>query len=239
MITTLLHPSFKSFQISVHLHARAVELVKKELLAQQQSSMSMNIMTVKPSLAVSFTNEPQFSKSNGCILSRCSDTPKMKLDTIPKPCEELEEYLSSEFQLTSNDDVLKFWLEKKSKFPHLFSLVQQTYAIPASNTCIERLFSASKNTVTDKRTSLGAEKVNRLLFLQKNLALLKRTDVGLVSNEPTVNTKRKAIESLVHRHTADDEQELVISNEKKTKSADENSFIDISMDMNESDGEID
>ncbi len=36
-----------------------------------------------------------------------------------------------------------------------------------------QLFSASKNTITDKRTSLAAERVNKLLFLQKNLRLLK------------------------------------------------------------------
>jgi hypothetical protein len=40
---------------------------------------------------------------------------------------------------------------------------------------------SSKSTITDKRTSLGAEKVNKLLFLKKNLKLLK--EIG----EPSVN----------------------------------------------------
>ncbi|CAF4950585.1 unnamed protein product [Rotaria socialis] len=37
-------------------------------------------------------------------------------------------------------------------------MVRDLFAIPASNTTVERLFSSSKNTVTDRRTSLSGKK---------------------------------------------------------------------------------
>ncbi len=46
-------------------------------------------------------------------------------------------------------------------------------AIPASNTSVERQFSSCKNTVTDKRTKLGSEKLNKLIFLKKNMNIFK------------------------------------------------------------------
>ncbi|CAF4924712.1 unnamed protein product [Rotaria socialis] len=55
-------------------------------------------------------------------------------------------------------------------------MVRDLFAIPASNTTVERLFSSSKNTVTDRRTSLSGKRGNELLFLQKNLLSLQRID---------------------------------------------------------------
>jgi len=47
-------------------------------------------------------------------------------------------------------------------------------AIPASNTVIERLFSSAKNVVTERRARVDCEKINELLFLQKNMNTLKQ-----------------------------------------------------------------
>jgi hypothetical protein len=90
--------------------------------------------------------------------------PKSDLKLAPTPYNELEEYMALNVQLNENDDILSFWLRYKLKCPILFSIVQDFYAIPASNTIVERLFSSSKNTITHKCTSLGAEKANKLLF---------------------------------------------------------------------------
>jgi hypothetical protein len=102
--------------------------------------------------------------------------------------------MASNIQLNESDDVLSFWLQHKLKFPILFSIVQDFYAIPASNTIVERLFSSSKSTITDKRTSLASEKVNKLLFLKKNLKLLKEIDVPLINVANVTEVKRKMIE---------------------------------------------
>ena len=70
-------------------------------------------------------------------------------------------------------DISCYWKEKQLHLPVLSTLSKQVFAIPASNTVIERLFSALKNTVSDKRMSLGDEKINKLLFLQKNFSTLR------------------------------------------------------------------
>ncbi|CAF3357899.1 unnamed protein product [Rotaria sp. Silwood2] len=46
-------------------------------------------------------------------------------------------------------------------------------SIPATNTSVERLFSHSGNTVTNRRRRLDADKVNNLLFIKRNLRTLK------------------------------------------------------------------
>ena len=69
--------------------------------------------------------------------------------------------------------------------------MQHYYAVPAVNTTIERLFSSSKNIVIDKRTSLGAEKINKLLFLQKYLASVTKFDKYIINEAPINSIKRK------------------------------------------------
>ncbi|CAM2723846.1 unnamed protein product [Rotaria socialis] len=66
--------------------------------------------------------------------------------------------MSSDIHLRENDHVLLFWKENTELFPILSSMVHDLFAIPASNTTVERLFSSSKNTVTDRRTSLSEKK---------------------------------------------------------------------------------
>ncbi|CAF4016338.1 unnamed protein product [Rotaria sp. Silwood2] len=45
--------------------------------------------------------------------------------------------------------------------------------IPATNTCVERLFSASGAAATESRTRLSAHKLDKLMFLKKNHLVLK------------------------------------------------------------------
>ncbi|CAF3023293.1 unnamed protein product, partial [Rotaria sp. Silwood2] len=45
--------------------------------------------------------------------------------------------------------------------------------IPATNTCVEHLFSASGEAATESRTSLSADKLDKLMFLKKNHLVLK------------------------------------------------------------------
>jgi hypothetical protein len=72
--------------------------------------------------------------------------------------------------------VLEYWKQHQHQFPNIHSLARKVLAIPASNTEVERLFSCSKSAVTDKRTRLNADKLNKLIFLRKNLHALKQLD---------------------------------------------------------------
>ena len=89
-----------------------------------------------------------------------------------------------------------------------------------TNTTIERLFSSSKNILIDKRTSLGAEKINKLLFLQKHLASLKKFDKYIINEAPTNGIKGKiADQDKTSIETASHNQEQIKTSTtaKKTK----------------------
>jgi hypothetical protein len=70
-------------------------------------------------------------------------------------------------QNEEEDDILSYWREHQKLFPIIASIPRGIIDIPASNTLVERLFSSCKNTITNKRTRLGADKLNKLMFLQK------------------------------------------------------------------------
>ncbi|CAF4911362.1 unnamed protein product, partial [Rotaria socialis] len=72
--------------------------------------------------------------------------------------QEIENYLNTGYSdIPHNDDdlddidILSFWQENRHTFPQLAKLAKIICAIPASNTIVERLFSAAKNVITDKR----------------------------------------------------------------------------------------
>ena len=70
-------------------------------------------------------------------------------------------------------DLLKFWMQQSENYPQLFELAKQILIIPASNTCIERIFSVSRATDIEKRSRLAIEKIDKIMFLNKNLVYLK------------------------------------------------------------------
>ena len=66
-----------------------------------------------------------------------------------------------------------YWNNKKSLYPILATIAQRVLSIPSTNTAVERLFSDSGNTITNRRTRLQTNKVNQLLFIRKNLSTLR------------------------------------------------------------------
>jgi hypothetical protein len=98
------------------------------------------------------------------------------------------------------EDVLDFWYKYQDIYPMLTDIARQILSIPASTTAVERLFSAAKFTVSDRRTRLEAEKLNKLIFIQKNLASLRQLDGEQDIQKATV--KRKP---------ADDDQYVLLS----------------------------
>ncbi|CAF5054650.1 unnamed protein product, partial [Rotaria magnacalcarata] len=192
-ITTILHPFLKNFDFNPSLQDKAINLVKNEITKRQSSTSTTSCtMTTTTTTTTVTTIDPNTQpKPSTSLLLQCFDLPKNDLKTSSKPYQEFDEYMKLNVQINETDDFSLFWLTHKSKFPTLFSIVQDYYAVPAANTTIERLFSSAKNTVTDKRTSLGTEKINKLLFLQKNLTQLKQFDKKIDNVASTTDTKRK------------------------------------------------
>ena len=99
------------------------------------------------------------------------DRPNTKKEK-PVDEQEIEGYLKSALVL-DDDDILTYWEEHSNYFPWIAAVARDVLVIPASNTSVERLLLSSKNTISDKRTKLGTEKLNKLIFLQKNLFCLR------------------------------------------------------------------
>ena len=67
---------------------------------------------------------------------------------------------------------LFWWKNNEKKFPILSELSKEYFGISATSVPSERLFSDVGNIITNKRSSLKPEKVEKLIFLKRNASLL-------------------------------------------------------------------
>jgi hypothetical protein len=67
---------------------------------------------------------------------------------------------------------LMWWKERKFTYPRLFELMKTRLCIPATSVPCERVFSKAGLTISDKRSRLSAQKVQKLLFINGNHKLL-------------------------------------------------------------------
>ncbi|CAF1443450.1 unnamed protein product [Didymodactylos carnosus] len=116
------------------------------------------------------TNDRSAAPSTTNLLCLCYDKPRAD----KTQADEVLLWSQSVFDdFTNDDDLFSFWRKKKDEFPIIGAIARKLLGIPASNTSVERLFSSTKITVSDRRTRLGAEKIDKLMFLKKNLIPLK------------------------------------------------------------------
>ncbi|CAF4940274.1 unnamed protein product [Rotaria sp. Silwood1] len=134
-MSTLLHPSLKHFHIAPHEQSKAIKLVKQELL--KRTSIPVVVAATDSKTGTSTTSST-FNTStpvpSNDLLGRCFDQPQ----PVVKLANELDDYMALETQLHETDDVLLFWKENAKTFPVLSSIVRDLFAIPASNTSVER-----------------------------------------------------------------------------------------------------
>jgi zinc finger BED domain-containing protein 1 (E3 SUMO-protein ligase ZBED1) len=92
---------------------------------------------------------------------------------------EIEQYKSTRLlrqQLKDDSfDILKWWAKNEAAIPHLAKVARFVLAIPASSSDSERVFSASSNTVTVKRTGLLPSNINGLIIIKSNADLLEES----------------------------------------------------------------
>lgn len=68
----------------------------------------------------------------------------------------------------ANTDVLKYWQEKKNEEPELFLLSEIIFAIPSSQTTVERAFSTLAYILNPLRGSLSDELLENILLIKCN-----------------------------------------------------------------------
>ncbi|CAG4977728.1 unnamed protein product [Parnassius apollo] len=178
VVAALLDPRFINLsQIDTYLEqkntTRAAFLA--EYIKIHISGESTTMATLAPAVITSFSNDSVLSK-----LSKkhsCSGTSSILTST---ECNEADQecwmYLAAANACdVKDDDILNYWQNKKKTFPLLSELARIMLAIPATSTPSERVFSIAGLTVTVKRSRLSPVRVNKIIFINDNYTLCKKT----------------------------------------------------------------
>ena len=89
---------------------------------------------------------------------------------------EVDRYLS-EPSAALKDNPLMWWKFREPSYPTLAKLARKYLAIPASSTPSERVFSSAGLIVSKRRSRISSDKVDMLIFLNKNRKMLKNFDM--------------------------------------------------------------
>ncbi|KAL4085139.1 hypothetical protein QTP88_011338 [Uroleucon formosanum] len=121
----------------------------------------------KPLETVTSTPQPTSS-----LLWKVYENKVGKLKSIQNPTAagliELDKYMQEPL-IDRHDDPLKWWYERKSIYPRLYTFVLKRLCITATSVPCERIFSEAGQIITQKRNSLNTKKASQLIFLHNNL----------------------------------------------------------------------
>jgi predicted small metal-binding protein len=171
-IAMLLHPNLKNFHLMPNKKKHALDLLQLELDKLLDSAV------VHPLRTTISNKEKNKVKKNVHLphsLDEIFDVPDDE-NYLQKPSiekSEIDLYLTDEARVDNNMNLLMYWNSNKTVYPNLARIAKRILSIPATNTSVERLFSHSGNTITNRRTRLDDEKVNSLLFIKRNMRVLK------------------------------------------------------------------
>lgn len=137
------------------MEQRAFHLLEATIAADNESPQNLGCTTTTCSSTVSASTTKHKN-----ILSRCVD----RRVNVGTSSDEVKKWMNYDLLLPDDDDdLLAFWSTNAANYPSIACVAMKVLAIPASNTTIERLFSTTKLTITDRRTRLGTEKVKKIL----------------------------------------------------------------------------
>lgn len=166
-ISSFLDPQFKMDFISADKKTQVKARVASQMMeCQEKSSCSTD---VEPNV----TSAPQAKKAKkslGSFFKQSETSAKGDSSLTLKDAleAELNTYLLTP-PIDKEGDPLAWWKVHKLIFPRLARLARKYLCIPVTSSPSERLFSTSGNIVTCQRTCLKPAKVDRLVFLAKNL----------------------------------------------------------------------
>ena len=79
-------------------------------------------------------------------------------------------YISTCRSLVVQDDLIKWWSNKRTELPVLYKLALVILAIPVSSAPVEGSFNQYKNAMTKERSRLSAVKAEKIQLLNYNKA---------------------------------------------------------------------
>ena len=75
-------------------------------------------------------------------------------------------------------DPVKFWKEHSQQFPLMAEVAKKYLCIPATQISCERVFSSGGNVVSKHRTRMAPKRVDEIVSMKHNLAVLKKLGIG-------------------------------------------------------------
>lgn len=70
--------------------------------------------------------------------------------------------------LSIDKPLFEFWEAKKINYPYLYILAKTVQCVPATQVSVERAFSALKLVLSDLRSNLSAENLEKIMFVKLN-----------------------------------------------------------------------
>ena len=168
-MATFLDPRFKNlgFFGGPQKAEEAKKMVKKEakeMFANDTHNESENeekIPTLEKPKAFSIWDSFNKKKNSSKVVQK---------PNILKIDKEVNRYLELEM-IGVEEDPLEWWkITGKEECPTLFEVALKLFIIPASSVPSERIFSILGNIVTKKRTRLGKEITNQIVYLNRNMS---------------------------------------------------------------------
>ena len=191
-MATFLQPKFKKFDDDNVPQQLAIDYVNDMIQHEMTLPVYPNNTQSSIKKTATLSNHTPLTPTNriakNSVLSQCID----KQPSSMARHTEVDEWIRSSLDL-DDDGILQFWNRNGRVFPILADIAREILVIPESNTSVEWLFSSAKNTVDDHRTRLSVEKVDRLLFLQRN-------EISFEKMENRQGSKRKATDPSDTQH---------------------------------------
>ena len=181
VLATILDPTYKLlvFNPVERVNAKASLLAEVRIKAEKMRSNQIDAISSDPDLApVASTSLESYYQEffASCTSNNLDATPASGTDYDEiKYLHEINSYLAEPKQPRTSPptDPVIYWKSRQHTYPHLAAVARRFCATPPSSVDSERTFSTSGAICDDKRSCMSASKMEMLLFVQKNLEVVK------------------------------------------------------------------
>jgi hypothetical protein len=228
-IATMLHPNLKSFNHTPHQRYHAEALLKSEFDKYQELQQSSSNNNNKRK-QIQQQKDTQLASLLDDIFDLPTSSDELQDETETKT--EFDRYIEDKTKIDKDMNILIYWKNNKSSYPTLAKIAKRILSIPATNTSVERLFSDSGNTITNRRTRLQTSKVNQLLFIRRNLSVLRELfppSIEQIKKRKNSNTSTTPMKKRKYSTGEDDDKDLSQEDDNNDLSQ-EDEFNDVSQD---------
>lgn len=106
------------------------------------------------------------SISEDSMFSIFSTSNSQNICTYNSVAEEIQGYIEGNLFCSDSCDIIEWWNENQEKFRTLYQVFLKLYCIPAPSAASKRCFSVAGNFLTEKRSNLDPDKLDKLIILQ-------------------------------------------------------------------------